>query len=139
MRRTYRVPLFEMKLVVVVADAPHVDYHIPANRVAREHGVPLPYPGEKGVLVDGCQWRDPHTGRIYVIVSSRASVNTIVHEASHAAQSVVDATALPRRVKNQDNEQYAYLVGWIAQRIYDTVHRKHSAADAAAQRSAARL
>lgn len=126
-----------MKMIVVVADAAPLE-PLDANACAKAHRVPEPFPGMAGVLCMGCVWNDTD-GRIYVLLSRRASVNDIAHEAAHAAQLVVDAAVLPRRRARQANEQYTYLVGWIAQRLYDTVKGRHSPADAAAQRSAARL
>jgi hypothetical protein len=138
-RRTYRIPLYEMKLVVIVTPAPYGDYHIPANAAARAHNAPVPFPGQDEVKVGACVWVDYDKGRHYVLLSSKANVNDIAHEAAHIAQDVLDRTSLPPRRRGAANEQYTYLVGWVAQRLYDTVKGKWSSSDAAAQRAAARL
>lgn len=137
MRRTYRIPLYEMKLIVIVAPAIDRTGKVMANAAARQHRAPAPFTDPAGdrVGVSACAWEDFSTGKLYVLVSTKATINEIAHEAYHTAQSVIELTGLPPCSRRMANEQCAYLVGWVAHTIHKTVHGKFSSAHAARQRS----
>lgn len=46
------------------------------------------------------------------------SPNTVAHEAFHAADYVGEAIGLEFQVDGA-NEQYAYLIGWVVDRVFD--------------------
>ena len=58
-------------------------------------------------------------GYILVIIQPNASIGTICHESLHVTASVLDYAGV--KLSNKSEEAYAYLIGWVAERIEKAV------------------
>ncbi len=70
----------------------------------------------------GCVF-DTEMGTLGVYVAKKRDINTIAHECFHAACFILGEAGVDLR-PNRSNEAYAYLVGWLTERVYAALNNK---------------
>ena len=96
------IPIFDRVLRVIVTDdvktaIKEIDEHTPENEVV-----------EATVIEDD-------DGDINLIIKPDADINTICHEAFHITSGILEDAGLT--LTESSEEAYAYLVGWVAEKI----------------------
>lgn len=71
-------------------------------------------------VVEGTVIEDP-TGIIHVFIEPKANINVICHEAFHVTKNVLETAGLT--LTDSSEEAYAYLNGWVAEKIHDCVRK----------------
>lgn len=120
MRKQFKVPLYEQKVILVVSkDLPNV--------AAYRHRLHVPFERhESKAKASGVTWMLPN-GRIAVYLPPRAGINVCAHEAMHVAFYMAERLGLdwdvnelltPEDHKERAYEELAYIVGEVAERLY---------------------
>lgn len=60
----------------------------------------------------------PHNGNIYIVISPDAPVGHIAHECYHAANAAATFSGV------EDEEFYAYTIGFLTEKIFNLVNKK---------------
>lgn len=110
MRRTFWLPMYEQKVIVIVSTDP-------PNVAARKHRLEVPFPHMHAKTeAQGVTWDLPGNG-VAVCLPPKASVDLIAHESMHVAFCVADRVGLDWEIWDT-NEHLAYIVGYVAQQLW---------------------
>ena len=106
--KRFTIPIYERILKVIVCE----DTKTGLEAIAYKE-----FDGEED-WIEATVIEDPK-GAINVIIKSDATINTICHESFHVVTAVLDGAGMGLCDKSE--EAYAYLIGWVAERIEKSI------------------
>ena len=63
-----------------------------------------------------------HGGHIGILLTHKSEIGTISHECCHAVNKIFDHIGY--RLDMDNDEAYAYLLGWVTQTVYDIWYKE---------------
>jgi hypothetical protein len=111
MRKTFRIPLYSQRVVLIVSKDP-------PNVAAKRHKIDVPFERRHAQLkVSGVTWMLRDGKRIAVCLPPKADINTISHEAMHVAFYLADRMGMEWDLDGT-NEHLAYIVGHVSEMLW---------------------